>query len=76
MPKNFQRAIARAEERDNRGKWQKALHQDWRSEKRVERTNAQAKANDDFKKSFDEKIDKELQRRGLSLEDLKIPTRS
>ena len=76
VPENVQGAIARAKERDDREKWQKALHQEWRSDNRVERTNAQAKAYDDYKKTFDEKIDKELQRRGLSLEQLKIPVRA
>lgn len=76
VPENVQGAIARAKERDDREKWQKALHQEWRSDNRVERTNAQAKAYDDYKKTFDEKIDKELQRRGLSIEQLKIPVRA
>ena len=76
VPEKVQAAITRAKERDDRGKWQKALHQEWRSDDRVARTNAQAKAYDDFKKAFDEKIDRELERRGISLEQLKIPTRT
>jgi len=76
VPENVQAALARAKERDDRGKWQRALHQEWRADNRVARTDAQAKAYDDFKKAFDEKIDKELERRGLNLEQLNIPTRA
>ncbi len=76
MPQNVKAALARAKERDDRAKWQQALHQDFRDEKRVARTNAQAKAYDDYRKAFDGKIDKELKRRGLKLKDIKIGVRS
>jgi len=75
VPDNVQAAMARAKERDDRAKWQRALHQDFRDEKRVARTEAQAKAYDAFRKAFDGKIDKELERRGLKLDDLKINVR-
>ncbi|MFC2006364.1 enoyl-CoA hydratase/isomerase family protein [Chloroflexota bacterium] len=76
VPENVKAAIARAKERDDRAKWQKALHQDWRDPKRTGRTDAQVNIYDDFRKAFDEKVDKELERRGLKLEQLNIPMRA
>lgn len=75
VPENVRAAMARAKERDDRSKWQAALHQDFRDEKRVARTEAAAKAYDTWRKNFDAKIDKEIQRRGLKLEDLNINVR-
>jgi hypothetical protein len=76
IPENVRAALDRAKQRDDRGKWQRALHQEWRSDNRVARTDMQAKAYDDFRRAFDDKIDKEIERRGLSLEQLNIATRT
>ena len=76
VPEVVTRALRRAKERDDRAKWQKALHQDFRDDKRTARTDAQAKAYDDFRAAFDTKIDEELKRRGLpKAEELEINVR-
>jgi enoyl-CoA hydratase/carnithine racemase len=41
VPENVEAAIRRAAERDDRAKWQEALHQKWRDPKRVARAEAQ-----------------------------------
>lgn len=76
VPEHVVAALARAKKRDDRAKWQAALHQDFRDEKRLARTNAQVKAYDDWNKAFNEKVNKELKRRGLKLEQLGIPIRA
>jgi hypothetical protein len=43
VPDNVQGALVRAAERDDRAKWQEALHQSWRDPKRVARVEAQYK---------------------------------
>lgn len=72
VPEHILKATARVEERYDRGKWQKALHQEWRDPKRVARAEAGAKAYDEFRKAFNEKLNEELKRRGILPETLKI----
>jgi len=68
VPEHVAKAIARAAERNDRGKWQRSLHQEWRDPGRVARAEAQAKAYNDFRKAYNEKLAKELERRGLTEE--------
>lgn len=75
-PEYVHKAIVRAKKRDDKRKWEKAVHQDWRDDKRRARARVQAEAYNNWKKGFDEKIDKELERRGLKLEQLRIPIRA
>jgi hypothetical protein len=70
VPEHIAKAVARADERDDREKWQRALHQEWRDAKRVARTDAQAKAYDEFRKAHNEKLAEELARRGINPSDL------
>jgi enoyl-CoA hydratase len=44
VPKLVLEALARAESRDDRAKWDKALHQEWRDPERIARAEAEAKA--------------------------------
>ena len=67
VPEDVTKAIDRAAEREDRAKWQRALHEEWRDEKRVARTEAQAKAYDEFRKAYNERLAEELKRRGIKL---------
>ena len=53
VPENVNAALARAAERDDRAKWQEALHQSWRDPERVARADAQY--NETLKKEEAEK---------------------
>ncbi|MBI4283658.1 MAG: enoyl-CoA hydratase/isomerase family protein [Chloroflexi bacterium] len=46
VPQNVLAAVARADARDDRGTWERALSQDWRDKSQAERAKAQAEAYD------------------------------
>ena len=47
VPEHVLRALARAAARDDRGAWQRALHQSWRDPERLKRADADVKRWDE-----------------------------
>jgi len=70
VPENVEAAITRARERDDRATWQKALHQGWRASDRVGRTEASAKAYEEYSSEHERRKREECERRGLSYDDM------
>ncbi len=63
VPAHVQAAIARAASRDDKGKWQKALHQDWRSKERTIRTDESAAAYESHIAEYERTKRQEIERR-------------
>ena len=64
-PQHVLDALARAAARDDRGSWERALHQDWREKEHLNRADAGAAAYDTAVASFRAKVAEERARRGL-----------
>lgn len=65
VPKNVLEAIARAAVRDDKGSWQRALHQEWRDPARMGRADAGLKAYEEWKAEHERIKKEEMARRGL-----------
>jgi enoyl-CoA hydratase len=67
VPEHVRAAIDRAASRDDKGTWQKALHQGWRSQERLARTDASAAAYEAYITEHEAKKQEEIKRRGLDI---------
>ena len=65
MPDNIRAALARADARDDKATWQRALHQPWRTGDRVARTDSSARAYEEMRSEWHERAASEIARRGL-----------
>ena len=65
VPVHVRAAIARADARDDKATWQRALHQPWRSADRLARTDTSAQAYADMRSEWEETVQSELARRGM-----------
>ena len=65
VPEHVLTALARAAARDDKATWQRALHQEWRDQTRIGRTDASAKAYEEMRAEEERIIKAERERRGL-----------
>ena len=65
VPMSIRAAIARADARDDKATWQRALHQPWRSADRLARTDTSAQAYADMRSEWEETVASEIARRGM-----------
>jgi len=65
VPPSVRAAIARADARDDKATWQRALHQPWRAADRVARTDVSAKNYEEMRSEWNEMAAAEIARRGL-----------
>jgi len=74
VPISVRAAIARADARDDKATWQRALHQPWRSADRLARTDTSAAAYEDMRSTWTEMAASEVARRGLDPSVIEVNT--